>query len=234
MAIDLFNPLAGTYSQNTPPLSQQFFNTGREAFAGLDYLYDAAAGYLGLAKGSSPDAAKAFDSAKGTLDANYYKNENAPTGVRNLTIEGNVIAGNGNSENPSDGVYVNGADTAGIDIRGNSIYGNTGKGITLADGANGGQKTPIIDSAKIVGSDLEVTVKVPSGSGSYTYQVFASPASAAGNVQGQTYLGKFVGASGDTGQVDASKLQAGDRITVTVTPTTGSPNTSEFSVAWIV
>lgn len=226
--IDLFNPLAGSFSQNTPPLSNQFFNTGREAFAGLDYLYDAAGGYLGLAVGSTTEARDAFASARGQFTASYYRNDNAPTGVSNLTISANTISDNGGA-----GVGVNGAGSTGNTLLGNSIHSNTGAGILLSRGANAGQAAPTDITARIAEGRVlvDATVSAVGGyTGQFTVQVFASPATDTGDVEGRKLLGEITTAAGRvSGQVQADTAQAGDWITLTVTPVDAPRNTSEFS-----
>ncbi len=232
--IDQFNPLAGVYSQNTPPLSQAFFNTGREAFAGLDYLYDADAGYLGLKVGSQ-QASDAFYSAQtaGIFNADYYKNPNLPTGVTNLTIEQNTIANNGRPKVQADGVYLNGAGSQGVSILSNSIYGNTGQGITLAGGANDNQPTPAITSAKYDGTTLTVTGNIAgSDKKDVNFQVFGSPAGGSGSAQGQTYLGELqvtVDGTAFTVSITPTQAAAGNEITVTATTGAATKNTSQFS-----
>ena len=224
--VSLFSPIAGTYSQNTPPQSLQFFNTGRNAFAAFQYLFDAAAGYLGLKVDSSGPARGALESAGGTFTADYYRNVNAPTGVTNLTIQDNTIAANG-----ANGVAVTGSGSDGIKILSNSIYGNSGQGIVLDGGANGGQHAPSGVVAQLVtGNKVKVDgniAGVGGYAGQFTLQVFASPAGEAG---GKVFLGQLTNVAGTfTGLVDAGAVQPGDWITVTATPVSGKPNTSEFS-----
>ncbi len=81
-AVESFAPLPGVYSQNAPPASQRFFNTGRALFAAFAYLYDATGGYLGL---------KALDesvlaTASGAFSAEFFVNPFLPAGVTNVTI----------------------------------------------------------------------------------------------------------------------------------------------------
>jgi len=81
-SVESFAPLPGAYSQNTPPASGQFFNTGRALFAAFAYLYDATGGYLGL---------KAIDqqvlaTASGSFSAQFFVNPSMPTGVTNVTV----------------------------------------------------------------------------------------------------------------------------------------------------
>ena len=43
-----FAPLPGDFSENQPPLQDQFFNTGRNVINAFDFLYDGLNGYAGL------------------------------------------------------------------------------------------------------------------------------------------------------------------------------------------
>lgn len=226
-AVAFFDPLAGAYTENMPPLSNQFFNTGRKVLAGFNYLYDAAGGYLGLSVADQ----KALDEAKGTFSAAHFSNPNQLTGVSNLVIQNNTISGNTGS-----GITVNGSSSTGNGIIGNSIFGNSGVGIALTNGGNDGQPTPVVSTAKLTGTS-KITVSgivTPSGSysGVYQVQVFANPTSDAGNVQGRLLLGTFNTAAGSfTAQIDRGSTKLGDFITVTATPVTGALNTSELSAA---
>lgn len=228
-SIDLFNPLAGNYSQNTPPLSGQFFNTGRPAFAGLDYLFDAGSGYLGLAAGRTQQAADALASANGHVTAGFYPIETAPTGVRNLTITTNTISDNGGA-----GVLVNGTDSVGNAILTNSIHSNVGQGISLTNGSNGNQPAPesVVANRAADTVVIQATMPtVPGYSGDFTVQVFRSPVADSGSVEGRQYLGDIIAAAGQFhGQVPAAGLLSGDWITLTATPVHMPNNTSQFSV----
>jgi len=46
--VSLFPPLTGNFSENQPPASDNFFNTGRNVLNAFDYLYDGQNGYVGL------------------------------------------------------------------------------------------------------------------------------------------------------------------------------------------
>lgn len=227
--VAFFNPLAGDYTQNMAPQSQQFFNTGRRVFSAFDYLYDAAGGYLGLAVGDSGQAQEAFASGAGTFTAAFYANPNAPTGVTNLTVESNTLSGNGGN-----GISVTGAGSTGDAILSNAIFGNAG-GIVLAGGANGGQPAPQGVAAAYSASSGEVTVDgrvdaVGEYAGQFLVQVFASPAADAGSVQGRRLLGSLETGAGDfSGRFDAGTTAPGDWITLTATPVTAPRNTSAFS-----
>lgn len=229
----LFDPLPGAYTQNAPPLSQQFFNTGRNSFAAFQYLYDAAGGYLGLRVDPGREQG-ALDSAKGEFTADFYANDTAPTKATNLTIESNTIADNGGF-----GIAVTGSDSSGIQISGNSIFLNTGLGIALLGGANGGQSAPTGIAGRLTATN-NVRVSgsvsaVPGYTGDFIVQVFGSPSSDTGDVEGRYFLGEFVSGEGDfTGEVPADNTRPGDWITLTVTPKDAPKNTSQFSAGSIV
>ncbi|WP_158248997.1 right-handed parallel beta-helix repeat-containing protein [Mycobacterium sp. ENV421] len=247
--VAFFNPLAGNYTENMAPQSQQFFNTGRDVFAAFDYLYDAAGGYFGVKVGSTQQAQDAF-AGNGEFTAAHFENPNAPTGVDNLTITGNTISDNGGdgvsiigadnvlnantiAHNTGDGVAVSAATSTGNSILSNSIHSNAGHGIALTYGANGGQPAPSSVSATLVDNETQVrvhgTVTAVGGySGQFEVQVFGSPPSEGVNAQGRHLLGSFTTSAGDFSQ-DFSVGPDDQWITVTATPVTAPANTSEFS-----
>lgn len=47
-SIAWFAPLPGNFSENQPPMQEQFFNTGRNVINAFDFLYDGLNGYAGL------------------------------------------------------------------------------------------------------------------------------------------------------------------------------------------
>ncbi len=205
--IDLFNPLAGSFSQNSPPLSNQFFNTGREAFAGLDYLYDAAGGDLGLAVGFTTEARDAFASARGQFTAGYYRNDNAPTGVSNLTISGNTISDNGG---------------AGVDQRSgfdrechpgelHPLEHRRGNpAVPRRERRTGGTDRPHRPDRRRQGACRRHGVRGGRVHG-LTVQVFASPGTDAGDIEGRRLLGEINAAAGRvSGEVEADTARAGD------------------------
>lgn len=240
-SVAVFNPLAGTYTENLPPQSGQFFNTGRKVFAAFDYLYDAAAGLLGLKVGSTTNAQNAFTSSGGQFTAAHFANANAPVGVTNLRIGGNVARhGNAITANKGNGVTVNGPGSTGNEVLSNSIFRNDGLGIDLANGGNASQPAPVLDSmVRLVG---EKTLAVAGSlaattgyAGTYRLQFFASPyadAQSPAAVEGRTLLGEITQAAGPfTATFARGTAFLGDWITVTATPITGAANTSEFSGA---
>ena len=46
--VSLFPPLDGNFSENQPPSSDNFFNTGRNVLNAFDFLYDGSNGFVGL------------------------------------------------------------------------------------------------------------------------------------------------------------------------------------------
>lgn len=65
--ISWFAPLDGDFSENQPPMEDQFFNTGRNVLNVFDFLYDGENGYVGL-KPSGLDV----ESANVQFTAGYY------------------------------------------------------------------------------------------------------------------------------------------------------------------
>ncbi|TGD84587.1 right-handed parallel beta-helix repeat-containing protein [Mycolicibacterium sp. CH28] len=143
-------------------------------------------------------------------------------------IENNVIIDNG-----SDGVVV--STGSGNQILSNSIYGNGGTGglgIHLQTGGNNDQPAPDVQSAVLSGTSLTVTFTVqPPSSGLYTVQVFYSPSTAGSPVQGQQLLDTVTNVQGhkDVTITVPGTVSAGGFITVTATSASG--DTSEFSTA---
>lgn len=232
-AVDFFDPLAGAFSQNMPPQSGQFFNTGRRVIAGMNYLYDAAGGDLGLYTPPDPSGGNelqynAFHSANGSFEAGYYPNSTIPDGVTDIAIGNNTISGNGGN-----GVTVNGHTSSGNALTGNRIFDNAGLGIALTNGGNGGQPTPVVSSAVRDRAVLTVTGSVAGidgYSGPFTIQVFSNPASGGGNVQGRKLIGTIDAATNDfVAQFPWTVTTPGSLITVVATPATGTPNTSQYS-----
>ena len=151
----------------------------------------------------------------------YLDDTSAPTSVTD-----NTISGNG-----SDGVSIRGG--AGNEILSNSIFANSGRGIRLADGGNDGQPAPTVASAALQGQQLVVTgtlnalIGYP---GRFSVQVFYSPTTDAPNVQGRQLLYTEDGLPAGPFTVQFAAPATGPGyITVTATPQSGPPNTSEFS-----
>ena len=120
--------------------------------------------------------------------------------------EGNVI-----SDNSLYGVQIEGPETVGNTIRGNSIYSNGQRGIQTTDGGNGELEPPAIsDVSPVRGSACpKCTVDIYSDSGD----------------EGKVYEGSTV-ADGDGGFIFESSASGPN---ITATATDGDGNTSAFS-----
>lgn len=124
---------------------------------------------------------------------------------------GNIIAGNGQH-----GVWVRDVisdGTSGNTITRNSIYGNTGEGIVLSDGANGGIAAPVITE---LGSVLGTA---PANA---TVEIFVDDED-----EGEVYL-DTVTATGGGSFSSSVDLSAHAGRTVTATATDSAGNTSAF------
>jgi len=101
------------------------------------------------------------------------------------------------------------------------------------DGGNDGQLAPTLNRAILQGSQIILTGRVD-GDRPVEIQLFASPAPAAGTVQGQTFIatvgtfapGPFTAAVPIPASV---QVEIGDLLTATATRSGDVPNTSEFS-----
>ena len=135
--------------------------------------------------------------------------------------EGNIIAFNDWS-----GVSVGGTGTDFNTISGNSIHDNTGPGIDLTAGGNGGIRVPAITWCSLAGDTLTVSGDYPTANA--TVEVFRTDSS---GQEGQTYLGSLV--TSEIGEFSYSlsvmgkEISIDDAIVITTTDTNG--NTSEFS-----
>ena len=151
-------------------------------------------------------------------------------GASSNTIGGTVAgAGNTIAFNP-EGVVLEGAATVDNAIEENSIFGNTGLGITLIDGPpNHGQPAPHLTSA-VSTSTTTVTGSLTAPDGVYRLEFFASPNSSPA-AQGETFLGSSsVTVSGGAMPFTATgllALPANSYVTATATSSTG--DTSQFS-----
>lgn len=184
--------------------------------------------------GNGVDGIQVIDSETVQISGNTISG-NAESGILSQSTAVQ-ISGNSLSTNAVAGVTV---DQRGLgnEILDNSIYANgatNGLGIRLVNGGNGGQPAPLIDSLALTGNTLTVNVsvkKVDGYSGRFTTQVFYTPPGAATAPQGQTLIYSQAGVeAGDRTLVfPVTGLADGGIITVTATPETGQPNTSEFS-----
>lgn len=129
--VTFFNPLSGNFTENLPPASTQFFNTGRNVLNTFNYLYDADGGYLGLLPNNSNPPA----SAGVAFTAAYYPSPltqpAAPRPVTNLTVGGAGAQANTIQNNGSDGIQLDAVVFTGTIISGNMIRGNDGDGVNI-------------------------------------------------------------------------------------------------------
>jgi len=141
--------------------------------------------------------------------------------VTNTTIGGTTAgAGNSIAFNAGDGININAASFQHR-IRRNSIHSNTGIGIRLESGANGGKAAPLITSVN------RGTGVVAGTSGtSDSIDVFADDAE-----EGRLYItsATAVGGAWTTSAADVSPYEG---MNITATATDGSGNTSAFSAAF--
>jgi hypothetical protein len=137
----------------------------------------------------------------------------------------NIIAFNGQH-----GVFV----YSGIDdgIRGNSIYGNTLRGIALGSGANQNQAAPVLTSVRTLQNVFIVSGTLTSTPSSvFTIEFFASDTS---SPSGRIYLGSTVAVTNKWGvatYVFVGLRPSGGAHFITATATDLKNNTSEFSAA---
>ena len=119
--------------------------------------------------------------------------------------ERNIISAN------AIGVLVDGGSTTGHTIRGNAIFSNSGAGIEVRDGGNGGLSPPVVtDLGPVRGSACA----------GCTVDIYSD-----GQDEGQTYEGSAV--AGPDGAFEADVDADGPNVTATATDANGS--TSPFS-----
>jgi titin len=139
---------------------------------------------------------------------------------------GNQIAFNNN-----DGVRVGDPNTAGISIRGNSIFGNGGLGIDLANNGNDLQSFPIITNAFGYATSTIVSGTLHSlGNGAFFIDVYRNPTT--NPTEGKFYAGTVSVTTDGSGNTTFALTNytgnyAGQYFTATATSATG--DTSEFS-----
>jgi hypothetical protein len=139
---------------------------------------------------------------------------------------GNQIAFNNN-----DGVRVSDTNTAGIAIRGNSIFGNGGLGIDLQNGANNLQNFPVITNAFAYVTSTVVSGTLNSlANSTFLIDVYRNTVNYPG--AGQFYAGTVSATTDGSGNAafaltNNAANYAGQYFTATATSAVG--NTSEFS-----
>lgn len=127
-------------------------------------------------------------------------------------VIGGIAPGEGNLISASeDGVFIEGPETVGNTVRGNSIYANRLNGIRIKDGANADLEAPVITSVSPVSGTAcpGCTVDVYSDSGD----------------QGEIYEGSTV--ADEDGRFTFTDNVSGPNITAVATDSNG--NTSAFS-----
>lgn len=168
--------------------------------------------------------------------ANFAINGNGINGVQlngstNALVDSNIII-----NNVGDGVVVSAGD--GNRIHSNSIFGNGGPdglGIHLQDGGNNDQPAPSIQSASLAGENLSLAMTVePAASGPYTVQVFYSPASSGPSIQGQQLVQTLTDVEGHVSVTIPAPTYVTAGGYITVTSTSSSGDTSQFSSAAII
>jgi titin len=139
-------------------------------------------------------------------------------------------SGNQIAFNYNDGVRVGDTNTAGISIRGNSIFGNGGLGIDLLNNGNDQQSSPVITNAVGYATSTVVSGTLHSlTNGTLLIDVYRNPA--ANPTEGEFYAGTVsvtTDGSGNAGFIfTVAGNYAGQYVTATATSATG--DTSEFS-----
>ncbi len=145
---------------------------------------------------------------------------------------GGSVSGAGNviSDNTKDGVLVSGG--SGNTLSRNSIFANTGLGISLGSSANNNIAVPSISSAMITGSTLTVrgSFMAATANVSYVLEFFANPT---GDAEGKIYLGALTVKPTSTGTQSftftTTTSVTGTSPLITATLTDSSGDTSEFS-----
>ena len=149
--------------------------------------------------------------------------------VTDFRVSGGAITANYGSA-----VTVAGPGSFGNAVLSTSIYNNTGPGIVLSDGANGGQGAPLNLSARQLTAQtalLSGTVPAAVGyTGEFLVDVFGNVGI---NQPGQYFLGQTLTSAGTFSvPVPLSAGLPGFTFTsfaATATPATGAANTSQFS-----
>jgi len=152
---------------------------------------------------------------------------NAANGIALANSSGVQLLSNTIWGNGGNGVTVAGPGANGNAILSNSIFSNDIDAIMLVGGGNDSQPAPTIDTAALRSGNVVVSGTV-TGTGNYIVQVFANPTN---NVpEGQTLLGSFTVPAGSFNNKSVSAgTTTGGYITTTVTPVLSPRNTSQFS-----
>jgi hypothetical protein len=151
----------------------------------------------------------------------------------NNTVGGSVSgASNVISSNSKNGVLVSAG--SGNTISENSLFANTGLGISLASGANNNIAAPIISSATLTGGTLTVlgSFTPATANVSYVLEFFANPST---DAEGKYYLGSLTVTPTSTATQNftftSTNSVTGTNPLITATLTDATGDTSAFSNA---
>jgi hypothetical protein len=172
------------------------------------------------------------------VGTNYNGTSAVSNGGNGVAIVGNnnalggsaVATGNIIAYNSDDGVLV--SVGVGNTIISNSIFANTGGGISLSSGGNSNVAAPSLLTAVFTGSALTVTgsFTAPTANVSYVLQFFANPS---GDAEGKVYLGSLTVTPTSTGTQNftftATTTVTGTYPLITATLTDNPGDTSQFS-----
>ncbi len=217
---------------------------GIEVEGNSNTLGGTAANVFNVVSGNSRDGIVIASGVSGTLvQGNYIGTDytgtsavgNGGNGVtilsNNNTLGGSVAAaGNIIAYNGGDGVLV--SVGVGNTITSNSIFANSGGGISLSNGGNNNVAAPGLLTAVLSGSTLTVTgsFAAPTANVSYMLQFFAN---LSGDAEGQICLGSLTVTPTSTGTQNfsftATTTVTGTYPRITATLTDASGDTSPFS-----
>ncbi len=145
---------------------------------------------------------------------------------------GGSVAGTGNTIANNNGAGVLVSAASGNTIRENSIFANTGPGISLTSGANNNLAAPSLSSATLSSGTLTVTGRftAPIANVPYVLEFFANPT---GDPEGKIYLGSLTVTPTSTGTQSFSFTKTttvtGTNPLITATLTDATGDTSSFS-----
>ena len=188
--------------------------------------------------GTSIDGAQALGNGADGIRIVFGPSDNQIGGT---SEEGNVIAHNGRA-----GVMLESESTQRNRITGNQIYSNAGMRIDIfpegfnaahkleiGRGPNGGIRSPIIESADLLGKICVVRGTISAANpASALVEVFITDTPAGQPAQGRTPLGRTKSDTNGRWMLRVQGVEAEARITATVTDSDGA--TSEFAQAFTV
>jgi parallel beta-helix repeat protein len=159
-------------------------------------------------------------------------------GFSNGNTIGGTAAGAGNTIAYNSGAGVAIANGTGNTVSRNSIFNNTGLGISLVSGGNNNLPAPTLTSAKYSSTTMETTVTGTltglKANTNYVLEFFVNPTSTG---QGDTYLGTTTVPTNGSGDASftvvlSGMISVGQYLTATNTDPGG--DTSEFSTDQVV